>query len=552
MSYGEMEQQYTAALQKLIELQKKYGLDSTETLKAQKQLAEFQVVTPLLGEFSTGKSSLINAMLGNKILGENITPETAVPTEICYGEQEKAIIYSKDNEPSKELTLEEYKQCSFSASETHKVRLYLNHPFLKEIETVRIVDMPGFNSGIELHNRAIDEYLPEAEAYLLTFDARTPTISEDMANFIKELKLHEVPVYFLITKSRAVTEDECRICTDRIRQDAEKYLGLPQVSIGVTNAKGKIKILEPFQADLREIEKKSQDIFRKVGQQQLDKCAFDLQLYLDTSIRQAALSPSELEGKIEEVQQNMDRIQTKMEKERLHFENQIGPCLDTIRIRLDRALRADAPELEDILLRQGDIKNRVILLVREVITKAFKEVFASKISAYLGQTFHTLQMSIPENINLELMPEQLQLDRMVENTTREVIKMALPAILGVLGVAISGIIGGIIVGIISILVALGFNKKREQEKRQMARRKIESELIPTIINVTMEKVQSVIADKVQEINVTIQRNVQLQMDAQKKALADLKKDQAAEMEEKQARLTEWQQDLEQVKKLQKA
>lgn len=49
MSYGEMEQQYTVALQKLIELQKKYGLDSTETLKAQKKLAEFQVVTPLFG-----------------------------------------------------------------------------------------------------------------------------------------------------------------------------------------------------------------------------------------------------------------------------------------------------------------------------------------------------------------------------------------------------------------------------------------------------------------------------------------------------------------------
>ena len=83
-------------LGQMASMKHKYGLTASSIENYIKDTEHFQVVTPLIGEFSTGKSSLINTLLGRKLLGEGIEPKTAVPTEICYGSQEQAVIYAKD------------------------------------------------------------------------------------------------------------------------------------------------------------------------------------------------------------------------------------------------------------------------------------------------------------------------------------------------------------------------------------------------------------------------------------------------------------------------
>ncbi len=72
--------------------------------------------------------------------------------------------------------------------------------------------MPGFDSGVALHNKAIDDYLPQSHAYILTFAATEPVIPDSIVNFLRELKLYRLPVYIVITKSKSVTPaqlDEC-------------------------------------------------------------------------------------------------------------------------------------------------------------------------------------------------------------------------------------------------------------------------------------------------------------------------------------------------------
>ena len=44
---------------------------------------------PFVGDFSSGKSSLLNAYIGSDLLPTNILPETAVAYELYYAEDEK-------------------------------------------------------------------------------------------------------------------------------------------------------------------------------------------------------------------------------------------------------------------------------------------------------------------------------------------------------------------------------------------------------------------------------------------------------------------------------
>lgn len=50
----------------------------------------------VMGEFSTGKSTFINAMVGEEVAAMNATPTTAVITKLCYGEQDKILVHYTD------------------------------------------------------------------------------------------------------------------------------------------------------------------------------------------------------------------------------------------------------------------------------------------------------------------------------------------------------------------------------------------------------------------------------------------------------------------------
>ena len=46
---------------------------------------------PLIGKFSSGKSTILNALIGENIFATNVDPETAVPAELSYSAEESFI-----------------------------------------------------------------------------------------------------------------------------------------------------------------------------------------------------------------------------------------------------------------------------------------------------------------------------------------------------------------------------------------------------------------------------------------------------------------------------
>ena len=139
-----------------------YDINSKDIDKCIENISIDKVCMPIIGKFSSGKSALCNGILGyRKILKEDITPETAIPTEIVYADYNKVVTYTKNDneETAEEISAIEYAEKEFSSKDTSRIRLFLNNSFLKEIKDVIIVDMPGFESGIELHNTAINNYI---------------------------------------------------------------------------------------------------------------------------------------------------------------------------------------------------------------------------------------------------------------------------------------------------------------------------------------------------------------------------------------------------------
>lgn len=244
------------------QMMEKYDLQTTAITSYIESIDDFKVTSPLVGRFSTGKSSLLNGLLGRKYLSENTQPETAIPTEIMYGDIEKVTLVKKDPDTQnvvleKHISMEDFINHDFNIRNWSTVKLWISNDFLKTVPDVRVVDMPGFGTNIELHNKAINEYLPESKAYILTFQARNSTIEEDTLEFLKELKFHDMPVYVVVTKSGSVLEEQREQCVENLKQQLHQDVGLDNVPIYCTNAKGRNIDVEGLKIILNELEKQS-------------------------------------------------------------------------------------------------------------------------------------------------------------------------------------------------------------------------------------------------------------------------------------------------------
>ena len=544
MEHTAIFERYQKRASRLLELRQKYGLPGDALSKYISGMDHFQVVAPLIGEFSTGKSSLVNALLGRSVLSVNITPETAVPTEICYSSDEHAVVFGS-NGGTETISVDEFQKREFSVDKVKKVQLYLNNAFLREISSVKLVDMPGFNSGIELHSRAIDEYLPDAEAYILLFSARSSTISSDMAGFLKELHLHGMPVFLLISKSRAVTEDELRICVERIRADAAKYLGLADVPVGVTNAKGHEQIIEPLQDDLRRIEADSQNIFRNDAKSRLQQHGSDLALYLETAIKRADLTPDELSGKIEEAKRKIESLKGKLHDAGSSFSSEVDECIAVARSRLQSALGNAAPSLADMLANHIDIRDRVSMLVRETVMSSIKNDFAPRVKKYRERIAGLINVTLNINTDVSLPEDLVRMD----NMTKEVIKKALPAILSTLGFALSGAVGAVVVLALTSLLDGLLMKKHQDEKKRLAEAKIRNEVIPRVLEQASSSVRDALNSQLSEINEEVGKEAQAQVDAEEKALSDLRLKNANEKANRAESIDAMKKDLDEVRRI---
>ena len=160
-----------SAVNKPQEIQQAYEVSMEPIERLQQEIASAKVCMPIIGKFSSGKSALVNTALGyrRKILQEDITPETAIPAEIVYTDAEDCItIFSKDG-VRENIPVDAYRNYKADANTVKCARIQLRNSFLAEIPDVMLVDMPGFESGFEVHNKAIDNYLVEGVHTTLPF-----------------------------------------------------------------------------------------------------------------------------------------------------------------------------------------------------------------------------------------------------------------------------------------------------------------------------------------------------------------------------------------------
>ncbi|MGH4139465.1 dynamin family protein [Clostridium sp.] len=532
---------YKELFMNCLEVYKRYELPTDSINLIMEEIENFKVTTPVIGSFSTGKSSMLNAILDDNILATQITPETSVPTEIYYGDNNVFLLNHGEEE---KIGIDQFKNRVLDASTTKLVKLEYKHDFLREIRDVKIVDMPGFDSGLELHNKAIDAYLPSSLAYIITFSADEPVIKASITNFLSELKLHEVPVYIVITKCDKVNPEELEKCKEFMETNIPKLLGISDVRIACVRSK-KNKDVSQVKEILLEIQEKSQQIFKRSFSIKLKNSVSLIEKYILSRLENKELSSSELEQKEKELVKGIAEIMSKLDKEKGVFEIQTQKCIEEIKIKISSDLSAASSSLETMILNGTDIKEKVNLIVRNAVMVGIKSEFEPRLQKYLKNVgdIVNVDVSIDAEVNIDGM--KIATDTMV----KDIVVKSIPAIFAAVGIVLGGPIGAIIGGAIAVFVETLFKSKQDNNKHEIAKQKVQNEIIPSIVAQAGSSVETEIISYVAEINEEIQADIENKREVLQKSLEDIKKQKLEEEKLQKQQFMELNNDLEKVRGL---
>ena len=188
----------------------------------QSQIEYAELIVPVVGGFSAGKSTLINSFLGTEILPTAVTPETALATELRYSETDyiEAVTESGSIERHE---ISEFGSLKDNARNFTNLRLFLNNDKLKVIQPLVLVDMPGFDAPIENHNRAILTYLERGVFFVFLTSVDDGNITLSMKREIENLERFSKGFAFCISKTNLRAPDDVAAVEEKIADQLADY-----------------------------------------------------------------------------------------------------------------------------------------------------------------------------------------------------------------------------------------------------------------------------------------------------------------------------------------
>ena len=184
------------------------------------RIAEDRFNLLVIGRFSRGKSSLMNAVLGTDRLPTGVLPVTSVITSVEYAQPEALLIEYHGNRFGFEVPMQnlaEYTTERGNPGNRREVRVArVGLP----VEILRrgffFVDSPGLGSAITQNTRTTEAFLPEADAIVMVSGYDGP-LSDDEVRALRLLEDSRLRLFFVLNKQDTVSAAERQEVGDYVR-----------------------------------------------------------------------------------------------------------------------------------------------------------------------------------------------------------------------------------------------------------------------------------------------------------------------------------------------
>ncbi len=190
------------------------------------RVSEGRFYLTCIGQFKRGKSTLLNALIGDPVLPVGFTPVTAVPTVIRYGEQRRARIHGRDSswqeipvEDLKRYVSEEHNPENLKGVEGAEVSV--RSPLLAS--GICLVDTPGLGSAFGGNTAATQAFIPHIDAALVVLGADPPLAGDELA-VVKAVAKQVRDLIVVLNKADRTTDAERAAAVQFTERLLQKHL----------------------------------------------------------------------------------------------------------------------------------------------------------------------------------------------------------------------------------------------------------------------------------------------------------------------------------------
>ena len=256
-----------------------------------------ELILPLVGEFSAGKTTLINSLTDAKQLETATKPTTATIFEIHFGcDSCYAEVYDEQGGKVRVDDISSLKNDNLGDSLVVNV-----FDTSKRIPSnIVLVDTPGLSSEDPRHRQTLIDFLPNADGILLVVDINQQ-ITRSLTDFINMMNMAQRPVFLVLTKCDTKAATELESAKQYIADNSK--LPLSRL-VCVSAAKGDVEELGHL---LDAIQAEKGKILEKVNEQRLKDIVKTMVAHIDELVAVSS-SDKELESAIREKEQELKKI----------------------------------------------------------------------------------------------------------------------------------------------------------------------------------------------------------------------------------------------------
>ena len=306
--------------------------DELKVLERRLQDDNVTLTLPLVGEFSSGKTSLINALTDSKQLEIATKPTTATIYLLHFGQDRQyATIHRADGSEETVAAIGSLKN-----SELADVPLIDIYDTSTRVpRDLILVDTPGLSSPDARHKDALIRFLPEADAILMTVDCNQQ-ITKSLLRFIEESNLAGRKVYLIVTK--------CDTKPASDRESIKRYIAdnskLPMEHIVCASAQQ--DDLAEFYALIKQLSQSKREILAAAIRGRLESLKEELKKEVNETLK--------LPNTAEELKEK----RAELERQEEEIEREIKHLISSVRCSVDDVSDEVVRSYQDLLFRRLD------------------------------------------------------------------------------------------------------------------------------------------------------------------------------------------------------
>jgi GTPase SAR1 family protein len=496
-------------------------------------IKDAELLVPVVGGFSAGKSSFLNSFLGKDYLSVGITPETALATELRYSISEYIEAVKADNSFEK-FELSDIEKIKNRASEFKFLRMFVNNGNLKIIEPLILVDMPGFESPLDLHNQAILEYINRGVHYIVLTSVEDGTLTRSMVRQLSDIQSYGRDFSFFLSKTNLRAESEVKEIMEIVKAQINDHFEISKNVLTIDDKGG-----ESLNKVLSEID--TEQLFHSLFISELKNNYYRITEVINTFIATLGKDKLSNEQDILNLKKALENLITERDK-MVHEANEKYTDVNVNRIveAVGNTLSMNIDELVTVAISGG----------QDTLSQSISEIIRHSLISNLKNTMGDIGDEIVKgfSVNLTEINKSMSedwIDRVAQSTeimlksaanglnnlvknrnaTENASKIykTTTTVLAVTTTVLNPILEVVIIFLPDLLSGI-FGHFQKQKQKEDLRIKLSTEIIPSVKRELRGKLPAIFNQQVQEMIVDISSQFEGEIQLKQEAIASTQQD----------------------------